>query len=652
MRLTIIFIVLICFDALAQEVLSPRIANYKIDLELDVEHKKVNAQQELTWKNDSNDTITELFFHLYYNAFSNTESTFFKQRGLPSFLQADESSCPWAYSKIVSFKNDQGTELKDRNFVSLDDGNEMDKTVLKITLLNDILPGETRTFKMIWESKIPNIMPRTGYNKEFYFFAQWFPKIGVYEAEGVRNSNGAWNCHQYHSRGEYYADFGNYDVKMTVPENYVIGSSGELINKTINNGKATWHFKVNDVIDFAWGTSPHFVVQKEQWNDVTIKLYTYPNHVNCTKRFFETMKFTLEFLENHLGKYPYKTISIIDPPIHGIFTGGMEYPTLITSLSFCFLPKNFKSTETLTIHEFIHQYFMQMVATHEQEEPWLDEGFTTYYEGRILDELFNKKESFVNVLGIKIGSSEFNRGEFMSSDVTQIAPNSFKSRDFKHGGYGEISYNKTAIWLKTLEGMIGRSTFDKIMKKYFQKWKFKHPSGDDFESVVNEVVTADHGDKFGSNLDWFFDQVLRGTGECDYELYSITNEENTPSQGFLNNYENCDAKLLTSSKYRSSILIRRNGEIQLPVEIRIHFEDGSHKVEQWSGKERSFEFNFDSDQKIISAYIDPDEKNYLDINFINNSLKIKEQKKDRISNYLNFLFRSTQNVLQNLSVFI
>lgn len=651
---TLIFIFLFIYSGLnSQEALSPRIANYDISLSLDTEEKKINANQILHWKNTSDQAVDKLYFHLYYNAFKNTESTFFNFRGLPSFLSnEDEASCPWAWSRVSSIIDSQGNQLAEQmKFVSLDDGNEKDETVLEVQLITPVAPGETHSFDMNWEAKIPNIMPRTGYNKDFYFFAQWFPKLGVYETKGTRYAEqNQWNCHQYHSMGEYYSDFGVYDLKINVPENYIIGASGELIGKEIKDDRATWHYRAEDVIDFAWAASPHFIVKEDKWNDVKLKLYVYPNHVNCTDRFFETIKFTLEYLDEYVGEYPYKTLSIIDPPIHGMFTGGMEYPTLITSLSFCFLPTGFKSTETLTVHEFIHQYFMQMVATHEQEEPWLDEGITTYYEGRILDELFEKNNSFVNIGPLQIGSSEFNRGEFLSSEAVKLAPNTFKSREFIHGGYGEISYNKTAIWLKTLEGLIGRDCFDQAMQHYFNKWKFKHPNGDDFEEAINEIVTQVHGEKFGKNLDWYFDQVLRGTETCDYELYNIKNEDKPVQKGFYNNLVKCEVHDAPEGEYVSSVTLRRNGEMKLPIDLLVKFDDGSEKLEHWDGMARAKAFKYEGSKKIISAEIDPKRKIYLDTNFINNS-KSAKQSANTNSYWYQFL-KATQNIFQSMTIFI
>ena len=503
-----LFIASLSVLCLAQnEPLSPRIANYDMELSFDPDNKNISCQELLTWNNPSTDTIYELQFHVYQNAFKNTESTFMKERGFFSdMLSETAANCGWSWVDIQSVVDEHGHDLKQTmEYIQPDDDNETDQTVLRLKLPTPVMPGGSIKVNLNWKSKIPRTMPRTGYNKDYYFMAQWFPKVGVYEPAGTRYATkGQWNCHQYHSRGEYYSNFGLYNVKITAPANYILGASGVLVEETETGDQKTWHFQAADVIDFTWTASPHFVVKEEQWKDVTIKTMVYPEREYCVDRYFTAIRNSLEYLDEHLGKYPYPIITVIDPPIHGIFSAGMEYPTLITGLSSCLLPEGIRTLETLAVHEFIHQYFMQMVATHEVEEPFLDEGFTTYYEGRILDHYYGNKTSTIDVLGLKVGNIELNRADFFGMSNPKIAENARRSWQFKDGGYGEISYNKAAIWLRTLEGMVGIETMDEIMQTYFENWKFKHPCAKDFIEVASEVVRKNHGTTFGEDLQWFF----------------------------------------------------------------------------------------------------------------------------------------------------
>ena len=636
-----------------EEHLSPRIANYKIDLVLDTGNKKIKAKQVVKWHNRTEDTIGDVYFHLYYNAFKNSESTFFKERGIPEFLtKGIDEDCGWSWTQIQKIVNRRGKDLSNSyTYVSPDDGNPSDQTVVRLVLDRAILPGDSIELKIDWEAKIPKTMIRTGYNKDFYFFAQWFPKLGVYEPAGMRYAeSGQWNCHQYHSSGEYYADFGVYDVRMTVPSNYVVAASGVKINEEKDGDSKVVRFLAKDVIDFAWTCSPYFEIISDNFNDTEIELYCYPYKTHLAERYLPTIKFGMKYLEDRLGPYPYKKLSIIDPPIHGMFTGGMEYPTLITSLSFCFFPKGFRTPETLVIHEYIHQYFMQMVATHEVEDPWMDEGITSYYEGRILDELFTSQNSTIDFLGVKAGNKDYNRTEFLNSGNTKLASNAIKSWEYKHGGYGVIAYNKAAMWLQTLEGMIEQSLMDTIMYQYFNDWKFKHPDRYDFIDIVNEQVKEHRKDKFPNGMDWFFEQVLFSTNECDYAVASVENQKIPPQRGFVNTTEECAFIESDSDEFQSSVIFHRKGEVIIPQEIKVYFKDNSSKRFEWSGIERSYEIKLRTKSPISFVEIDPERKNMIDVNFLNNSLKVEQDKSQWMR--LKFKFMTVmQNILESTSLF-
>jgi hypothetical protein len=610
-----------------QEALSPRIANYNMEIVLDVENKMLSGTTVLMWRNIGDKDIDELYFHLYYNAFRNSESTFFIERGVPSFLTKNiDDNCGWGWSEIRHIEDQDKNDLTPTlTYVAPDDGNEKDKSVLKVKLTTSVKAGDTHTFSYNWKAKIPQTMPRTGYNMDYYFFAQWFPKLGVLEPAGMRYTDETqWNCHQYHSSGEYYSDFGVYNVSFTVPLDYEVAASGELIGQSKTNYTRTWTYRADDVIDFTWTTSPHYVVQESVYKDTRIMLYSYPEKAHFGQRYFGATQFAMKFLDEHLGPYPYSTLSIVDPPVHGMFTGGMEYPTLITSLTFNSFPAGFKTAETLVTHEYIHQYFMQMVATHEVEEPWMDEGITTYYENRILDAYMGERVSFIDFAGIKIGSKEYNRGEFFSSDKVSIADNTLKSWEFKNGGYKEMSYNKTAIWLQTLEGIVGIEVMDKIMKSYFQRWKFKHPCRYDFIDIVNEVIAEERSEEFPHGMDWYFDQVLYGTETCDYELSEITELEPSNGRGFLSSTEDCEINdALLNSEIETKIVISRNDGLMLPIDVKVNFQNGEYEMYKWNGKEKVHSLIVKSNSKVTSAEIDPERKIYIDKNFINNSMVVE-----------------------------
>ena len=640
-----------------QTALSSRIANYDMEIRLDTEEKKIYGEQTLLWHNPSGDTIRELQYHLYLNAFRNSESTFMKERGIPDLL-ADPliNGCEWSWVNIENITDQDGNDLTNgMHYIHPDDDNEEDRTVLSVPLTKPVLPHDSIRVKMKWTTRIPRTMVRTGYNRDYYFMAQWFPKVGVYEPAGMRYATeGKWNCHQYHSRGEYYSDFGVYNVMLNVPEDYIVGSSGIILKEDVKGGRKIVQTKAEDVIDYTWTASPHFIERKETRNGVVMRLLCYPEHEHFADRYFDAIRNSLEYLGEHLMEYPYPQLTIVDPPYHGLFTVGMEYPMLITVGSLCFLPDGIKTTETLAVHEFVHQYFMQMVATHEQEEPWMDEGFTTYYEGRILDHYYGEKTSTIDVLGVKAGNKEFNRIEFFASGNERMAPNVTYSRNFKHGGYGDISYNKVAIWLETLEGIVGLETVDEIMKTYFSRWKFKHPCRLDFLQIANEVVRKNHGDKFGENMDWFFDQVLYGTEICDYKVARIRNELVEKPIGVFDQVADCvrpEEEAEAEAIFASSVILLRDGDIKLPQEILVKFDDESNVLEKWDGISKTKEFNYTGTRKIVSVEIDPDRKIWMDKNFLNNSRSVKPQKTGVRKYVIQFMFW-IQNAMETLNLLV
>ncbi len=615
--------------------LSPRIANYDMDIKLDAETKIIDGREILTWRNASMDTINELQFHLYLNAFKNSRSTFMKESARNGFRGMDLSEVKeedWGYMEVLSIVQADTIDLTaGMKYIQPDDNNEEDQTVLSVPLNSPVYPNDTIVLDIRFQSKLPKLMARAGYNRDYHFVVQWFPKIGVYESAGQRYAEkGQWNCHQFHSSTEFFANFGVYDVKIRVPDNMVVGASGVLQEETKHeDGTKTVYYRAEDVIDFAWTAFPGFEEFNEEWEHVKIRLLIPPEHSDHAERYLHTVKKSLEYFDEHVGKYPYPTVTIVDPPIYGIRSCCMEYPTLFTGGSIAGLPMGWNFIEGITAHEFGHQYFMQMVANNEFEEAWLDEGFNTYWESRALDATYGDKTSFFNYLGLGIGNKESNRVRYVGMSNPKIAEVFRNGWDFKHGGYGALAYGKTATWLVMLENLVGLEVMDEIMRTYFERWKFKHPCGQDFIDIVNEIVPQHHGDHFGADMNWFFDEVLYGSDICDYKVASIRNTEEVPVVGlFDENGEKVFAKYPekdeetteeSSVNYQSEVIIHRLGEMQMPVEVLIHFEDGTEVEEYWDGKGRTHAFEYNKPEKIIWAKVDPAYKIYMDVNFNNNS---------------------------------
>lgn len=591
--------------------LSPRLANYKIDVTLDPISKKIDGRETLTWRNASKDVIKELQLHLYLNAFRNERSTFMRESG--GQLRGDQidrtaKENPYGYIDIVSMKT-KGEPLI-FEFIQPDDQNKDDRTVIRIPLSKPVNPGETISLDIDFRAKLPKIFARTGFSRDFFLVGQWFPKIGVYEPAGTRYAKtGQWNCHQFHAHSEFYADYGVYDVTITTPKEFWVSATGLFQGEKISpKGKKTVRYRAEDVVDFAWTASPHFQVFNDTWKrpsggKVDIELVMQPEHAHQAQRHLQAAKAALAYFDKHLGNYPFPNLTIVDPPLHASGSFGMEYPTFITAGTAWFLPAGARFPEEVTIHEFGHQYFMQLLASNEFEEAWLDEGFNQYYEGRIMDETYGVRSSQVDLLGFKMGDMESSRDAYVHQDNAAIGTSFGNTWQLPEGQYGVLTYSKTATWLKTLEGLVGRPVMDEIMQTYFARWKFRHPNADSFIAIVNEIVPKRLGAKYGSDMNWFFDQVLYGDNVVDYELISLKNRNR-------------------GAQRQAVVTVQRNGDGKMPVDILVHFDDGKEVMLFWDGKARQRQFTLTEKSSVLWAKVDPRQKVYMDINFNNNSLTL------------------------------
>lgn len=592
--------------------LSSRLTGYKIKADLHTGSSVVYGEMEAFWVNSSQDIVPDVRLHLYLNAFRNAKSTFYKE--FNGELPETEDQNGWI--EILSISDDDGIDLApSMSFISPDDGNPDDRTVLKIDLPEPAGPGDTVFLNVSFESKLPMLSFRTGYIDDYFFVAQWFPKFGVYESAGMRYAlTGGWNCHQFHAHSEFYSNHSVYDVKISVPENYIVGSCGLLMGTDEKEeGMKTFSFRAEDIVDFAWTAWPGYVEYTDKWNHVNITLLIPEERKNQVQRQLTAVKNALEYFDSHVGPYPWPHLTLVDPPLKGNGAGGMEYTTLFTSLSSDIMPSFIHFPEMVTIHEFGHAYFMGIMASNEFEEPWLDEGVNTFWEERIMDHYYGKSSGMIDLPFFKVADKTLSRFSYLMSEKRQVVSNREYSWNYPHNTYSMMSYNKTATILFTLMGITGEETMNEIFREYYKKWAFRHPSGKDFIAVVNEVVTRLHGDKFGNDMNWFFDQTLYGTGLCDYKVEGFYNGRSSEAENDLT-AEGGD--LL----YNAVVRLERPGEIVLPVEVLVHFENGNEVMEYWDGKERHKDYTYTNVPKVEWVKVDPDYKIPMDINQINNSM--------------------------------
>lgn len=581
--------------------LSTRVVAYTIDAKLDPAAHRITASETLTYHNLTGQAQSEFPFHLYLNAFQ-PQSTWMSEQRL------DNSGYDWKPEHFGSIKissvevTGMGDITNAMHFVQPDDGNAADQTVMMVKLPKPVAPGADVEFKIAFVDQMPQVVARTGYLRDFYMVGQWFPKVGVWW-------KGGWNCHQFHRDTEFFADFGTFDVTLTMPQNEVVGSGADLISEKNNSdGTKTLVLHSEDVHDFSWTASPSFTRVDDSWTGsagtVQIHLLVSPGNMGSAARYIQAVKGTLTKYDEWYGPYPYDRITMVDPPHGGFQAGGMEYPTLITLDTTWYMTKGVLEPEIVTEHEFGHQYWYGMVATNEFEEAWLDEGINSYTEVKIMDALYGAGTSAIKVPYGTLSERELQRvGYVLAAEDDPMTRNAWK---FLSGNsYGGITYGKTATVFLTLEKIIGEETLRKAIRTYFMRYRFTHPTGEDFLKTVEEVS--------GQNLRWYFDQAVSGTAILDYEVLDVHSDP-------LPWYTNEDKSVHQGDKgYRNYVELHRKGDFIMPVDLEVRFKNGELVTEHWDGKDRWIRYSYDRADKIVSAEIDPTHQVLLDRNEFNNS---------------------------------
>lgn len=614
-----------------KEALSPRPTHYEIEVKLDDHTRTIKATQVVHFTNHSSVAIDELRFYMYLNAFKNSESSFLK--GTSSIFGQSFAGKPadeWGWidvQKVICADTGSTTDLSSKmTYISPDDGNTADQTVLQVSLDKTLLPGKTIVLRLEWTARMPRTIARSGYSKDFYLFCHWFPQLGVFEKD--MQGQWHWNCHQFFRSTEFYADFGVYDISITVDKKFIMAASGCLIEEKDNkNNTVTRKYHVEDVIDFAWSINTDFQIFTDRWKDVQIQMLLPYDYSNQANRFLYILKFAFDYLDIHVGKYPYSSFTVVCPPFHALQSGLMEYPTLITTGSFFGMPKQIRLTESLLVHEFVHQYFMSMVASNEKEEPWLDEGFATYFEDRIIDAAYGQKCSLIDVFGFRLDNRELSRIEYTRMENPREGIVARPAWMFTESNHKPLIYSKTATTLHTVQNLLGESKMDQLVKSYFEQWKFKHPKGQDFITVLKSALALEQDTTFTRQTYQLFEQSIYHASVLDYAVTRISNDPILKPQGLYGS-NSSDMQFRNGNEQHallSQVVIQRYGDWIFPVEVLITFEDGNTKLLHWSGEEGSKIFKFTGNSKVISAQIDPKQKILLDINLNNNSLSVKTE---------------------------
>ncbi|MFN0082503.1 MAG: M1 family metallopeptidase [Ferruginibacter sp.] len=500
-------LLLICFVAFLQTAFCQQSywqqkTDYKIAVTLNDADNSITGFETIDYYNNSPDTLQFIWLHLWPNAYKNDRTTFSDQlleNGRTDFYFSPENKK--GYINRLSFKVG--------NFNAVTEDHPQHQDIVKLLLPQPLAPGKMVKIETPFHVKLPYNFSRGGHVEQSYQLTQWYPKPAVYDKDG-------WHEMPYLDQGEFYSEFGNFDVEITVPDNYVVAATGNLQNeeerlwlktRSSNTNKTaaktlqkknviassastkTLRFTQNNVHDFAWFADKTFAVKLDTLQLAGGKVvntfaFFLPANETLWANSLTYIKKAITSKSNWLGEYPYDVVSVVDDA--SPTGGGMEYPT-ITLLN---AGGSEKGLESVINHEIGHNWFYGILATNERMYPWMDEGMNSYYDKKYDTEIATKTNDVKNKSGFPNNKIPEYPEENLLQTIIYLKkdqPINTTSENFSVINYGLIAYTKSALWLKKLENELGAETFNKVMQVYFAKWKFKHPTPDDFKKVAEDV---------------------------------------------------------------------------------------------------------------------------------------------------------------------
>ena len=679
----------------------------------DADSRQVRGVERIRWRNTTSAPVEELQFHLYLNAFANDRSTFMTESG-GQLRGIEMKNRRWGWIEVEAMRLAYGADLVAdgvlaeeeganpfrrppmpevpdepesvrlegypdlktvEEFIRPDDGNPEDRTVARYPLPKPLDPGEWVELEIEFLAQMPEIFARTGAHGDFVLGGQWFPKIGVFEDAGDRDrAEAGWNTHQFHANSEFYADFGDWDVRLELPSEYAgrIGATGRLVSESVDGDIVTAHFVQPGVHDFAWTGDPRFIVVEDRFDPdrdvppaqaeaiaatlevpidelrlqpVEIRLLLQPAHRAQADRYIDAAKAAIRGYGLRLGAYPYETLTMVDPPRGGFGSGGMEYPTFITLGTHPLMEvpgfRRVRIAESVTVHEFGHNFFQGMIASNEFEEAWIDEGINSFYEMKVMEEHYG---TTLELFGLRAEPADLDRlrlGAGHYSDSVVQTSWSYRS----NGSYGLNSYARPAVTLLHLENLIGAETFQRAMRRFFQTWRFRHPSSEDFERIIREDA--------GMDVDWFLEQAFHSDRALDYRVRTASSRRYKEPQGWfwrddgeknllgeIDRHHEVDQDATSGDEpavdeavsgsdeddeeiYRTKVVVERAGEFVHPVIIELVFADGERLRHRWDGRDRWVRYIEIRPAKLESVEVDPDHLLVLDVDPLNNSRRLE-----------------------------
>lgn len=593
---------------------SPRLASYQIRARYDAAARRLEAEQVLTWKNGGASAVDRLPFHLYLNGFKNETSLFMtSSRGQHRGHVADDAA--WGWIEVSSIRVGPRELRPAARHVG------PDETVLEVPLPEPVAPGATVEVAMTFTAQLPRVFARTGYQGAFAMVAQWFPKIGVRTgAPGFET----WSCEPFHAHHEFFADFGTYDVELTVPATHVVAATGVLTAAVDrDDGTRVLTYRAEDVHDFAWMIDPYMQViagtARVGDGTVEVRVVHRPRQRAFARRHLAAAIGAVEHMSELFVPYPWSIMTIVDPPPDAGGAAGMEYPTLVTTAGdHVFARPGVRLPEYVTIHEVGHNWFQGILASNEPLEGWLDEGVNEWADALVMSRMYGEKASLLAWMGWSGDAYRLRRA--VDADFARVpTPIATAARAFvDFEGYASASYVKTLAALRTLENVVGRERFARAMKTYAETWAFRHPTGADLLASLEASL--------GEDLDWFWTPAFYQPGAVDFAVRSFACHEVRPPRGVFGEGE---ARRLADGRgdgggWSCDVVVVNLGTVPVPVDVLLRFADGSHERARWDARDGSrwHRLTIARSAPLTEVAIDPDRDVLLATNPLDDHVRI------------------------------
>ena len=522
--------------------------DYTMEVDMNVENFQYTGTQKLVYTNNSPDTLNRVFYHMYFNAFQPGSEMDVRLQNIQD--PDDRMTTEDGKSRIASLSESEMGYLKATSITQ--DGKMMNMkaagTILTVDLAEPLLPGKKTTFEMAFDGQVPLQIRRSGRNSKegvALSMSQWYPKLAEYDFEG-------WHADPYIAR-EFHGVWGDFDVKLTLDKEYTVGGSGYLQNpqevghgyekpetklKRAKGKTLTWHFKAPKVHDFMWAADPDYLHDTLQVENGPTLHFLYKNDAAIIENWQKLQPLTarlMQFFSKNIGDYPYDQYSVIQGG-----DGGMEYAmsTLITG------KREFGSLVGVTAHEMAHSWFQHILATNESKHEWMDEGFTSFISNLAMNEIMNegKENPFAGLYKSYYG--------LVASGLEE--PQTTHSDRYAHNyAYGVAAYSKGSIFLSQLGYVIGQDKLMQSLKNYYRNFKFKHPVPNDFKREAEKVS--------GVQLGWYLTDWAQTTNTIDYGIAAVVVDS-------------------SDTKQNTKISLVRNGQMPMPIDLLVVFEDGTKKT--------------------------------------------------------------------------